>query len=443
ILVMKIVWSWLRELVDIDEAPERVADRMTLAGFEVEGIDRLGDDIAGVVVAEVGSARPHPRADKLTLVTVDDGGARAEVVCGAPNVPPPGQRVLWARPGARLPGGREIGRREIHGVASPGMLCSEAELGIGPDADGIVVLAPGEGRVGEDAAKALGLRDVVLDVSVSANRGDGLGHLGIAREVGALYGRKVRLPDTSAPPGDADDVASLASVVVDDPVACPRYTARGIVGLRIGPSPRWLRRRLEAVGVRPLSNVVDVTNYVMFELGQPLHAFDLDRVAEGRIVVRRARAGERLTTLDGQEREPIADGLLLCDARGPVALAGVMGGLLSEVEAGTTRVLLEAAAFDPRMVRRTSRRLGLVSESSLRFERGVDEAGAVFASARAAKLMAELAGGRVLRGLVDVHPKPLRPTVIELRPKRVRDILGVPLETAAIVADLEVLGLGV
>lgn len=439
---MKIVWSWLRELVDIDDALERVADRMTLGGFEVEGISRLGEDLAGVVLAEVESSRRHPRADKLTLVTVTDGSAREEVVCGAPNVPAPGHRVLWARPGSRLPGGREIARREIHGVASPGMLCSEVELGIGADADGIVVLPPGEGRLGEDAADALGLRDVVLDVNVFANRGDCLGHLGIAREVGALYGKTVRLPDTTAPTGD-DDVASTVSVAIDDPVGCPRYTARVLSGLRIGPSPRWLRRRLEAVGVRPLSNVVDVSNYVMFELGQPLHAFDLDRVAEGRIVVRRARAGERLRTLDGQERTLVPDDLLICDGRGPVALAGVMGGLDSEVEAATTRVLLEAAAFDPRTVRRTSKRLGLTSESSLRFERGVDEAGAAFASARAAKLMAELGGGRVHRGVVDVFPRPSRPTVIELRPQRVRDILGVPLATAAIAADLEVLGLGV
>jgi phenylalanyl-tRNA synthetase beta chain len=440
---MKIVWSWLSELCDIDETPARVAERMTLGGFEVEGITQLGDDFPGVVVAEVVSSRRHPRADKLTLVTVTDGIATHEVVCGAPNVPAPGHRVLWARPGSRLPGGREIAAREIQGISSPGMLCSEAELGIGSDGDGIIVLAPGEGTLGADAADALALRDTVLDVSVFANRGDCLGHLGIAREVAALYRTKVRLPDVTTPASDDESAASIASVVIDDPAGCPRYTARVISGVRVGPSPRWMRRRLEAVGMRPLSNIVDVTNYVMFELGQPLHAFDLERVAEGRILVRRARAGERMRTLDGQDRELVPDDLLICDARGPVALAGVMGGLESEVEAGTTRVLLEAAAFHPTTVRRTSKRLGLTSESSIRFERGVDDAGAAFASARAAKLMAELAGGRVHAGVVDVAPRPSRPVVIELRPQRVRDILGVPLETGAIAADLGVLGLGV
>ena len=438
---MNIVWSWLKELVDIEETPEKVAERLSFAGFEVEAMTRPGDDFEGVVVAEIVSSRPHPRPAKLTLVTVTAGLGTSEVVCGAANVPPPGQRVLWARPGSRLPGGREIGSREIQGIASPGMLCSEIELGIGTEADGIIVLPPGEGTPGQAAQDALGLRDVVLQLATFANRGDALGHLGIAREVGALYHLPVRLPDLTPAAADDTDVAQLTSVNIEDPDGCPRYTARAIAGLAVGPSPRWMRRRLEAVGVRPISNLVDVSNYVMFELGQPLHAFDYDRLVAREIVVRRARAGERLTTLDGQERELLAADLLICDGPRPVALAGVMGGLDTEVHADTRRVLLEAAVFDPTAVRRTSRRLGLISEASYRFERGVDPAGSDFASARAAKLLAELGGGRVHRGVIDANPRPARPTTVPFRPQRARDLLGVPIDDATITDHLRALGL--
>lgn len=435
-------WHWLREYVAVGEGDvDAVAKKLTSAGIQVEGVKRLGEDFSGVVVAEVRAKRAHPKVERLTLVTVADGAGTHEVVCGASNVPAPGGKVLWARPGARLPGGREIGAKDLQGVRSAGMICSETELGIGEDGGGIVVLS------GEDAAAApgtaaqdaLGLRDVQIDLNVTTNRPDCLGHFGVAREIAALTGAKLTRPDVAIDKllGGAD---VGVGVTIDDAKGCPRYVARVIDGLRVGPSPRWMRRRLEAVGVRPISNLVDVTNYVMFELGQPLHAFDLAKVAGPKIVVRRAKAGEKMTTLDGQERALVVEDLLICDASGPVALAGVMGGGGSEVSDGTTLVLLESAYFDPRTVRRTAKRLGLHSESSHRFERGVDPNGADLASLRAAKLLAELGRGTIARGSVDVYPTKIAPLTIDLRPARANALLGLALpadEMARVLRALE------
>jgi phenylalanyl-tRNA synthetase beta chain len=438
---MKTSWNWLRDLVELHVDPHRAAERLTFAGLEVESVAERGAGFSGVVVAEVKAKRPHPTSAKLTLVTIGQG---VEVVCGAPNVPEPGRKVLWAQPGAHLPDGRSIAARTIAGVSSPGMLCSEAELGIGEDASGIVVLlgedadAP-PGTPGQDA---LGLRDFVLDVNVTANRGDCLSHLGIARELAALFAGRVRPPD-AALEAVAGDGAVDVTVEVEDPVGCPRYTARVIEGLTVRPSPRWMRRRLEAVGVRPISNLVDVTNYVLFELGQPLHAFDLAEVRGRRIVVRRARPGERLTTLDDKERVLEPGDLLICDAQRIVGLAGVMGGAGSEIGAATRGVLLEAASFEPRAVRRTAKRLALHTEAAHRFERGVDPAGVDFASARAARLLAELGGGKVRRGVADVYPAPVAPRVLSLRPARARALLGLELQTADIVGHLRALSLEV
>ncbi len=436
---MKISWNWLGELVELPADATAVARRLTIAGLEVETVTELGTSFSGVVVAEILGKRPHPGSKKLTLVTVTDGTQRAEVVCGAPNVPDAGARVLWAQLGSRLPGGREITLREVAGIASPGMLCSETELGLGGEGGGIVILA------GEDAAavpgtlaqEALALRDLVLDIATPANRPDCLGHIGIAREVAALYGTRLRRPEVPPATG-ARAAGELARVRIDDPEGCPRYTARVIEGVTVGPSPRWMRRRLEAVGLRPISSVVDATNYVMMELGHPLHAFDLDTL-RGEIVVRRARHGERLRTLDGQDRELVAGDLLICDDSGPIALGGVMGGAATEVTASTRRVLLEAATFDPLSVRRTSRRLQLPSEAAYRYERGVDAAGVDFASARTAALM----GGQVARGVVDVYPRPAQPVVLELRPARANAVLGTDLPTSEISRCLRALELDV
>lgn len=457
---MYAVWSWLRELVDLDQdvSAEEAARALTGAGLEVEAITSIGDGFSGVVVAEVVGKRQHPQADRLTLVEVIDqpGGPVTEVVCGAPNVPEPGGRVLWARPGAVLPGNMKIGKRKLKGVESAGMLCAEDELGLGDDHDGIIVLreadvlhGTGELLGDPNAIERLGLRDTVLEIATPANRPDVLGHLGIARELAALFGGRMRPISTAI--DDLVDPAlvtdALISVDIEDPEGCPRYVARIIDGVRVAPSPRWMQHRLRAVGVRPLSNLVDITNYVMFELGQPLHAFDYAAIADGTIRVRRAGQGERITTLDGVERALESADLLICDTQGPVALAGVMGGAHSEVADTTTRVLLEAASFAPEPVRHTARRLGMHSEASHRFERGVDPNMPVIASARAAQLLARLGGGqnggRISTGVVDVYPRPAEPRRVSLRASRASQLTGVDIGRDVATTLLGRLGLEV
>jgi phenylalanyl-tRNA synthetase beta chain len=444
---MRIVWSWIEEIIGGTlPPPEEVAGRLTRAGLEVETIERLGRSFSGVVVAEVLAKRPHPKSQKLTLVTVR-GAVEAEVVCGAPNVPEPGRLVLWAAPGAKLPDGRTLAAKEVQGVSSPGMLCSTSELGLDgvgePVADGIIVLTAAEAdgvKAGDDAAAALGLEQTVLEIAIPANRPDALGHIGVAREIAALLGRTCQRPE-GVPSKAAAPIP--ISVVIEDPEACPRYTARVIDEVQVGPSPRIIRSRLRACGVRVISNLVDVTNYVLFETGQPLHAFDLDKLEGQQIVVRRARAGETLTTLDGQERKLEPGDILICDARRPVALGGVMGGLDTEVTATTRRVLLESASFHPASIRKTVRRLGLASEASYRFERRVDPEGSKDACHRAAMLLAEVGGGKVSITSVDVYPRPPAKTVISLRPARVEGLLGMSIASGEIARHLRSLELPV
>jgi phenylalanyl-tRNA synthetase beta chain len=430
---LKISFNWLRELVALKPGvtADSVADRLTLAGLEVESIARLGRDVSGVLIAEVRGRRPHPAAEKLSIVRLVAGGAEEDVVCGAANVPAPGGKVAWAPPGASLPGGRTLDRREIRGVISPGMLCSEIELGLGEAGDGILILSP-DAPVGTDLARQVGLLDEVLEVNVTPNRPDALSHAGIAREVAGLFETGWSLP----PPGEAPQISLLPGQGVDveirDESACPRYVARIVTGLRAGPSPLALRVRLAACGVRAISNLVDVTNYVMLETGHPLHAFDLDRL-EGGIVVRRAGRGERMKTLDGMDRALQEGDVVIADARGVVALAGVMGGADSEVSATTTAVLLEAATFDPRSIRRTSKRLSLRSEASHRFERGVDAEGAPHASRRAAAMLAQLGGGALTGEGIDRYPLPQPPRRVTLSFAGLTRLAGfeIPLGQAA------------
>ena len=422
---MKISMRWLAEWVAVPDA-DQTARALTERGLEVEGIERRGDNLAGVVVAAVRARQPVAGSDHLTLVEIFDGVSVHQVVCGAPNVPAPGGRVAWARPGTTLPGGLSIGVRELRGVRSAGMLCSEQELGLGDSHAGIIVLEA-DAEAGREVATELMLRDVVLEVNVTPNRGDCLSHLGIAREVGAAFALPLTRPkvDFAALLGGPGAGATITPpVAIDDVVGCPRYQARVLDGVRVGPSPLWLRRRLEAVGVRPISNLVDVTNYVMFDRGQPLHAFDHAKVAGGAIVVRRARVGETLVTLDGVTRQLETSDVLICDAERPIALAGVMGGKDSEVSDGTTRVLLESACFEPRAVRVTAKRLGLHSEASQRFERGVDVAAVDASSQRACALLVEVAGGHVAGQGSDLWPRPLEPLMVPLRRARLHAVLG-------------------
>jgi phenylalanyl-tRNA synthetase beta chain len=444
---MKVCWCWLLELVDLDRAPT-VSDgaaALTRVGVEVEAMTDLGAGFAGVVVAEVVGKKPHPAADKLTLVDVitSPGGPSTQVVCGAPNVPAAGRRVLWARPGATLPNGLTLGVKAVKGIESPGMLCSEIELGVGDDESGIVVLGECDRTaLGAPAQVALGVDDWMLELNAPANRPDLLGHLGVARELACALGGRV-VP----PPSEIDrdlvgdvDAAELCHVAIDDAEACPRYVARVIDRVAVGPSPRKLAQRLRAVGVRPINNLVDVTNYVLFELGQPLHAFDHVHVAGARIIVRRAKDGERMTTLDNQQRVLVGGDVVICDRDRPVALAGVMGGLESEVSSTTTRILLESASFQPIAIRRTARRLNLHSEASHRFERGVDPELSGPASVRAASLLARHGGGVVARGVVDAYPLRRTPAPIALRMPRFRAVTGVELGAADAAGALRRLG---
>jgi phenylalanyl-tRNA synthetase beta chain len=422
---MKISLNWLRELVELPPGTdaERVAAALTGQGLEVESIEAKGRELSGVVVAEVLDIRPHPKADKLRIVRVRAGSRGqdvVDVVCGAPNVPPPGNRVCWAQPGARLPGGKILEAREVRGVMSPGMLCSEPEMGLGEQGDGILILSP-SASPGDDVASFVGAVDDVLEVNVTPNRADALSHLGIARELAAHFGTCVRLPAIDQVP-EVDGGPSM-DVEVVDAQGCPRYTARFITGLTVAPSPPAMRIRLGYCGMRSISNLVDVTNYVLLETGHPLHAFDFDKL-QGAIVVRRAGQGEGMQTLDGEQRALVPEDLLITDARGPVAIAGVMGGATSEVSDSTRQVLLEAATFDPRSIRRTAKRLGIPSEASYRFERGVDAHGIPYASLRAASLLAKLGGGSLVRTAVDKFPRPPAVTKVSLSLSRLRRVSG-------------------
>jgi phenylalanyl-tRNA synthetase beta chain len=410
---------------------DSVAQKLTLAGLEVESIDRRGRDVRGVVVAEVLGKRPHPGAEKLSIVRVRAGGGEEEVVCGAPNVPAPGGLVAWAPPGATLPGGRTLERKEVRGVSSPGMLCSEVELGMSDAGDGILILSPAA-MAGADVATYLGLVDEVLEVNVTPNRPDALSHAGIAREMAALFETRWKLPAPDEVAKGAFPAGRGVDVEIRDPEACPRYLARLVTGLRVGPSPAPMRVRLAACGVRPISNLVDVTNYVMLETGHPLHAFDLAKIA-GDIHVRRAARAERMTTLDGVDRPLQENDVVIADDKGAVALAGVMGGAGSEVSGATTAVLLEAATFDPRAVRRTAKRLGLHSEASHRFERGVDPNGLPHASARAAALLARLGGGSLAGEVIDRYPRAAEPRKVSLSMAGLKRLAGfdIPVAEAA------------
>lgn len=439
---MRFPLRWLREYVDVPEPAEEIASLLTHQGLEVSSVSKVGPEFSEVRSCRIVSVEPLPGSDRLWVCRVDTGHAERQVVCGAPNVATStGACAALAVPGARLPGGRIVEATHVRGVFSEGMLCSEAELGLSESSSGIFLLPEGIGP-GRDLGEALALEDVVLDVEVTPNRPDCLCVVGIAREIAAAKGRRVRLP--ARPVLEEDPKASeITSVEIRAPELCFRYVARVLVDLRIGPSPFWLRRWLSLAGLRPINNVVDATNFVMWELGQPLHAFDLDRLEERRIVVRRAQAGETLTTLDGVRRSLANEDLVICDAVRPVALAGVMGGQESEIQEGTARVLLESAFFEPRGIRRTAKRHGLSTEASYRFEREVDLEGTLRAADRAAGLMRSLAGGRVLAGAVDVYPRPYSAKTIRFSVSRANRLLGTSIDRSEMQSLLERLSFSV
>ncbi|WP_243313942.1 phenylalanine--tRNA ligase subunit beta [Fundidesulfovibrio agrisoli] len=420
---MLLSLNWLREFVPYEGPVDTLADRLTMLGLEVEGVSRPFSAAADVVVGHVLTREKHPDADKLSVCTVDVGEqALLQIVCGAPNVAA-GQRVPVARIGTVLPGGLTIKKSKIRGVESFGMICSESELGLAEKSEGILVIE-GEPAPGITLAQAMNLDDTILEIGITPNRADCLSILGLARETAMAFGLPLSMPRFQLNES-GEDATSLVSVSIEDPKLCPVYRARVLKGVAMGPSPAWMRYRLTAMGQRPVSNIVDVTNYVMLELGQPLHAFDRNLLAGGRIVVKRATDGMRFTTLDGQERTLTGSDLLICDAEKPVALAGVMGGENTEMNAASTEVLLECAVFNPATIRKTGRRLGISSESSYRYERGVDQPASLFAMNRAAALMAQVSGGTVLPGVACAEPAPWVSTPLGFRPARATALLGV------------------
>lgn len=423
---MLVSLKWLKDYVDIEITPEELAHRLTMSGLEVEDIKTIRPQFDGVVVAKILSVKPHPSADRLSLCSVSDGAEIYHVVCGAKNI---AERdiVPLAKVGAVIPGGYTIKSSLLRGEKSEGMLCSESELEIGDDESGIMHL-PKDLKLGLPLGKALNIEDTVLDVNVTPNRSDCLNMIGIAREVAAITGKKLKLPNLKIKES-SEDIKSVASVKIIDADFCPRYTARMIKGVKIGPSPVWMKTRLEAAGLRTINNIVDVTNFVMLEMGQPLHAFDFRFLEKGKIIVRKSKENEEFISLDGKSRDLPADTVLICDGVKPVAIGGIMGGLNSEVVEDTEVVLLESAYFNPSSIRRSSRKLSMPTDAAFRFERGIDPEGTVKALNRAAQLIAELSGGTIYKNYIDEYPKKIKPAKnIPLRLERIRQIIGTEIK---------------
>ena len=438
---MNVSIKWLKEYVDFDLSPEALAECLLMLGMEIESIKQLGEGLDRVVVGRINTVEKHPQADKLVLCNVDIGAdTDAQIVCGAPNARE-GLVAPVALIGAQLPNGLTIKRAKIRGKESEGMLCSEQELAISEEASGLMEL-PDDIQIGAPIVEALGLDDVVLELEITPNRPDCLSMIGVAREISVTTGNPLRLPEVNVQQGRTD-IHNLTSVTIEAPDLCPRYAARVIQGIKIAPSPAWLQRRLEAIGVGTINNIVDITNYVLMEYGHPLHAFDYHRLTENRIVVRRAKPGEMLKTIDAEARELTADMLVIADAENSVALAGVMGGFDSEITAETVDVLLESAYFHPPSIRKTSKALGMHTEASHRFERGADPEGVIPAINRAAQLIAEIAGGEICSGIVDVYPGKREAINIKLRPERVNFVLGTEIAPDAMRDILTNLGFAV
>ena len=440
---MLLPLNWLREFVPYEGDAQNLGDRLTMLGLELEEIVRPFDGIKDVVVGHVVECGRHPEADKLSVCRVDVGGEVLDIVCGAPNVAQ-GQKVAVAPVGATLPNGMTIKKAKLRGAPSHGMICSETELGLSEDHSGIMVLDPAL-KPGTKLTDALKLETEVLDIGITPNRGDCLSVLGLARETALAFDLPLSLTPLSFSE-DARNAADVVRIQVEDAEACPLYMARILENVAIGKGPDWLRFRLLAMGMRSISNIVDVTNYIMLGWGQPLHAFDLDTIRGGKIIVKKAAHGEKFTTLDGQERTLTAKDLTIRDGERAVALAGVMGGLDTEITDASTRVLLECATFNPVTVRHTARRLGIPSEASYRYERGVDQGMAAFAVDLAAALMASPIGGhgvKLLSGYTVDEPRPWKSPTARFRPARCNKLLGQHMDEAFCMKTLEKMGCAV
>ena len=440
---MRFTLSWLKEYVDFNVSAEELAERLTMSSLEVELLEYLGKGLEELVAANIKDIRPHPNAEKLVICDVTDGKSQFKIVCGAKNMRV-NDNVALAKPGTKLPPsskfpeGIEIRSTKIRGEVSEGMLCSEVEIGIGESEEGIVIL-PESARAGDRLVDVLGLDDYVLELGITPNRPDCLSVFGIAREVGAILGHKVKYPSFKLSE-DGEGISRIATVEVLDPEGCPRYSCRVIKDVKIGPSPDWLRIRLGRSGIRSINNVVDITNYVLLEFGQPLHSFDFDSLSDNKIIVRSAYNGELIETLDGVERKLDEEDLLICDAEKPIAIAGVMGGSGTQVSETTRNILLESAFFNPYRIRRTSKKTGLRSESSFRFERHVDINGVLDALDRASYLIMEVAGGKLCKGRIDAYPNVVKPKELRLSAKRANTLLGTSLKAQIMKDILDKLG---
>ncbi len=441
---MKVSLSWLREYVNVDLEPSKMADELTMAGLEVDSVDERFDYLDNVVIAKVDEVKKHPNADKLTVCKVDVGKDELiQIVCGAPNVRE-GMFVPCALPGSVLPGDLKIKKGKLRGEISQGMLCSGRELGLEADASGIMDI---EGDLvadtppGTPLEQALSLSDTVFEIDLTPNRPDCLSVTGVAREVGAFTDpkQKITLPDFSLPAEKVgtESIHDYAKVTIDDPDLCPRYSAGLLFDVKIEPSPFWLQDKLESIGLTPINNVVDITNFVMMETGQPLHAFDFDEVANGHIIVRRAGADIDFKTLDSKDHKLESDMLMICDGERPVALAGVMGGENSEISDKTTRVLIESAYFNPVSIRRTAKITGIASDASHRFERGVDPRGTVNALHRAVSLIAQVSDAQIAKDIIDEHPNKPQLVEIDVKPSMLNTRLGTSFDIDEIKEILE------
>jgi phenylalanyl-tRNA synthetase beta chain len=443
---MKVSQNWLKQFVDFKFTPEQFTENLSMVGLEVESYDDLSKKYDNFVVGEVLERAKHPNADRLSVCKVNIGSGVQEVVCGAPNVAT-GQKVVVALVGAVIPHNQHdpegkpfiIERAKIRGVESNGMICSELELGLGKDAGGILVL-DAKAKPGISFAKYLGQTDVIFEIGITPNRSDCLSHLGVAREIGALVNKKIKLPKIKLKESKIS-TAKFASIEILDKEKCPRYSARVLRNVKIEPSPKWLQDLLTSIGVRPINNVVDVTNYVLMETGHPLHAFDYDKLAGHKIIVKTANDGDKFVTLDGKERTLTSDTLMICDAEKPIAVAGVMGGANTEISDATTNILIESAYFDSKNIRRTSKKLDLSTEASYRFERGTDIGNTVFAANRAAQMIQELSGAELLCGVLDAYPKKRKPFVVKARISRINSIIGIALSKSQIISILKKIGL--
>jgi phenylalanyl-tRNA synthetase beta chain len=433
---LKVSLNWLKDYINLDDVSvEEITDKLTIAGLEVDDVVDGSKIYENFVIGYVKEKDTHPNADKLSLCLVTDGKDDYKVVCGAPNVEA-GQKIVFAKVGAVIPKGEfKITKAKIRGEESVGMICAEDELGLSDDHSGIMVLDDSY-NVGDNFADAMKLNDVIIDVDLTPNRADAMSHIGVARDLAAIMNKQFKYPEIKLKEfGTSSE--KLASVEIENSVNCPRYVGKVVSGITIKESPEWLKNKLIAIGLRPINNVVDVTNFVMHEIGQPLHAFDLDKLADKKIIVKDAGSDTKFITLDSKERKLNPDDLMICDGKKQVAIAGVMGGENSEVTNETKNILIESAYFNPSAVRKTSKTLGLSTDASYRFERGVDYSKTKWAAQRAAQLIAELAEGTAAKGEIDAYPNPIEKNKVMLRFLRVDKVLGYKIEKPLILDILK------